>query len=49
MIAMLVLALADFLYQRHAFEKSIRMTKQEVKDEAKDSEGNPEIKRKQKA
>ncbi len=49
MIAMLVLALADFLYQRHAFEKGMRMTKQEVKDEAKDAEGNPEIKRAQKS
>ncbi len=49
MIAMLVLAIADFLYQRHEFEKGIRMTKQELKDEAKDSEGNPEIKGKQKA
>ncbi|MCE1229757.1 MAG: flagellar biosynthesis protein FlhB [Firmicutes bacterium] len=48
MIAMLVMALADFLYQRHAFEKSIMMTRQEVKDEAKESEGNPEIKGKQK-
>jgi len=48
MIAMLVLALIDFFYQRHAFEKSLRMTKQEVKDEAKDAEGNPEIKRFQK-
>jgi len=49
MIAMLILALVDFLYQRHEFEKGIRMTKQEVKDEAKDSEGNPEIKGKQKS
>jgi flagellar biosynthesis protein FlhB len=48
MIAMLVLALIDFFYQRHAFEKGMRMTKQEVKDEAKDAEGNPEIKRFQK-
>jgi len=47
MIAMLAMALADFLYQRHMFEKGIRMTKQEVKDEMKDSEGNPEIKRRQ--
>jgi len=49
MLAMLVLASTDFAWQRMAFEKSIRMTKQEVKDEAKDSEGNPEIKQKQKA
>lgn len=48
MLAMLALAVADFLYQRHEFEKGIRMTKQEVKEEAKDSEGNPEIKGRQK-
>ncbi|HJV89170.1 MAG TPA: flagellar biosynthesis protein FlhB [Holophagaceae bacterium] len=44
LIAMLVIAVADFFYQRHAFEESIKMTKQEVKDEAKDSDGNPLIK-----
>ena len=49
MIAMLAMALADFLYQKQHFEKSLRMTKQEVKDEAKDAEGNPEIKGKQKS
>ena len=49
MLAMLILALADFAWQRSSWEKSIRMTKQEVKDEAKDSEGNPEIKMKQKS
>jgi flagellar biosynthesis protein FlhB len=48
MIIMLVVAGADFLYQRHAFERSIRMTKQEVRDEARDAEGNPEIKGRQK-
>jgi flagellar biosynthetic protein FlhB len=47
MLAMLVLALADFAWQRHSWEKSIRMTKQEVKDEHKDSEGTPEIKQRQ--
>ena len=45
MLAMLILALIDFFYQRQAFEKNMRMTKQEIKDEMKDSEGNPEIKR----
>lgn len=47
LIAMFILALADFMYQRHAFEESIKMTKQEVKDEAKDADGNPEVKRHQ--
>ena len=49
MLAMLLLAVADFAWQRSNWEKSIRMTKQEVKDEAKDAEGNPEVKQKQKS
>jgi len=49
MLAMLVLALADFAWQRASFEKSIRMTKQEVKDEGKDAEGNPEVKQRQRS
>lgn len=49
MIVMIVIALGDFLYQRHEFEKNLRMTKQEVREEAKDAEGNPEIKGRQKS
>ena len=49
MLAMLVLAVADFLYQRHTFEESIKMTKQEIKDEMKDQEGNAEVKRQQRS
>lgn len=49
LLAMLALAVADFAYQRHAWEKSIRMTKEEVKEEMKDSEGNPEVKRQQRS
>ena len=40
-LVLLVLALADFAYQRWQFLKDQRMTKQEVKDEMKDVEGNP--------
>ncbi|WLT33302.1 flagellar biosynthesis protein FlhB [Geothrix sp. PMB-07] len=47
MLAMLVIAVADFAWQRFSWEKGIRMTKQEVKDEQKDSEGNPEVKQRQ--
>jgi flagellar biosynthesis protein FlhB len=47
MLVMLVLAVADFAWQRSSWEKSIRMTKQEVKDEQKDSEGTPEVKQRQ--
>jgi flagellar biosynthetic protein FlhB len=45
-IAMLVgaLALFDFVWQRRAFMKRMRMSLQEVKDEYKQSEGDPKIK-----
>lgn len=45
-VAMLVvaLALADFLWQRRSFMQRMRMTFQEVKDELKQSEGDPKIK-----
>ena len=34
----------DFVLQRQTFEKSLRMTKQEVRQESKDTDGNPIIK-----
>lgn len=44
LIALLAIALTDFLYQRWEFMKQMRMTKQEVKDEYKQTEGDPFIK-----
>lgn len=41
-------AVFDFMYQKHSFEKEMMMEKFEVKQEYKDSEGNPEIKGKRK-
>jgi flagellar biosynthetic protein FlhB len=46
--ALLVLGFVDYFYQRWEFERSIRMSKQEIKDEYKNIEGNPQIKAKQK-
>lgn len=43
---LLALALFDYFYQRWEFRKSLRMTKREVKDEFKQTEGNPQIKNK---
>ncbi len=40
----LVIAVLDYIYQRYEFEKSIRMSKQDLKDEHKDTEGSPQIK-----
>lgn len=45
----LVIALADYFYQKHKFNEDMKMTKQEVKDEFKNSEGDPQIKGKIKA
>ena len=39
-----VLAFLDFLYQKYEHEKSIKMSKQDIKDEYKKSEGDPLIK-----
>jgi flagellar biosynthesis protein FlhB len=41
--AMLVLAILDFIYQRWQLTEDLKMTKQEVKDESKDVEGDPQI------
>lgn len=40
----LVIGFADFIYQRLKFKKDMRMTKQEIKDEFKQTEGDPQIK-----
>jgi flagellar biosynthetic protein FlhB len=46
MLLVLALALFDFIYQRRAFMKRMMMTLQEVKDEHKQSDGDPKIKAK---
>lgn len=43
----LVLGIVDWVYQKHKFKEDMKMTKQEVKDEYKNTEGNPEIKGRQ--
>lgn len=45
-IIMAVIASVDFAYQSYEHYTELKMTKQEVKDEYKQSEGNPEIKQK---
>jgi len=43
-VVMLILALLDYAYQKYDFEKNIRMSKQEIKEEMKDYEGSPQTK-----
>ena len=46
-IAYLIIGIADYIYQKHKFKEDMKMTKQEVKDEYKNTEGNPEVKGRQ--
>lgn len=47
-IALLFLAVLDYIYQRYDYEKNLRMSKQDIKDEHKNIEGDPLIKSKMK-
>ena len=44
-IAGLVIAAADYIWQRHRVMSQLKMTRQEVREEMKQQEGNPESKR----
>ncbi len=39
-----ILGIADWVYQKRKFNEDMKMTKQEIKDEYKNTEGNPEVK-----
>jgi flagellar biosynthetic protein FlhB len=43
-LALIVLAALDFIYQRWQHEEDLKMTKQEVKDEQKQTYGDPKVK-----
>jgi flagellar biosynthetic protein FlhB len=43
-VLLLVLAIIDYAYQKYKITQSLKMTKQEVKDEMKSMEGDPHIK-----
>ncbi|MEO8099802.1 MAG: EscU/YscU/HrcU family type III secretion system export apparatus switch protein [Acidobacteriota bacterium] len=42
--AFLLFGLLDYVRERHRYAKSLRMTKQEIRDEVKDTEGSVEMK-----
>jgi len=44
LIAFAAIAVGDYMYQRYSYTKNLRMTKQEVKEEYKNIEGDPQIK-----
>jgi flagellar biosynthetic protein FlhB len=41
-----IIGIADYVFEKRKFRKDMMMTKQEVKDEWKNTEGNPEVKNK---
>ena len=43
-IVYMIIAAADFVYQKWKFHEDMKMTKQEIKEEYKNQEGNPEVK-----
>ena len=45
-VALLILAVLDFFYQKWQYKRNLRMTKDEVKEERKQMEGDPLIKSK---
>lgn len=46
LVVLLVVAVIDLIYQRYEHYKKMRMTKQELKDEYKQTEGDPQVRAK---
>ena len=43
-LVLIILAILDYVYQRWQYEQDLKMTKQQVKDERKQQEGDPRVK-----
>ncbi|HEY3295761.1 MAG TPA: flagellar biosynthesis protein FlhB [bacterium] len=43
-LSLIVIGILDYIYNRFEFEKSLKMTKEEVKEEARQSDGDPKVK-----
>ncbi len=46
LFALLLIAILDWTWQKYSFLKSLRMNRQDLKDESKETEGSPEVKAK---
>ena len=46
-VVLLVMAIPDYIFQRYEFIESIKMTKEEIKQEYKETEGDPLVKQRQ--
>jgi len=45
-LVLLLIAVLDYVYEKHEYEKNLKMSKQDIKDEYKNAEGDPKIKSK---
>lgn len=45
-LLMIIISITDYIFQRFQYNKDLKMTKQEVKEEYKQEEGDPEVKSK---
>jgi flagellar biosynthetic protein FlhB len=45
-LGLLLVAIADFAWEKYLYTEKLRMTKQQVKEEHKEKDGNPEVKQK---
>lgn len=45
----MAIGISDFIYQKYKFKKKMSMSKQEIKDEFKDQEGDPQVKSQRRA
>jgi flagellar biosynthetic protein FlhB len=45
-LSLLIIGAADYVYQKYDFEQSLKMTKDEVKEESRQAEGDPKVKSK---
>ncbi|QCR31812.1 flagellar biosynthesis protein FlhB [Lysinibacillus sp. SGAir0095] len=45
-LTLVVIALIDYIYEKYEYEKQLKMSKQDIKDEYKNAEGDPKIKSK---
>jgi len=44
LLVLIIIAIIDYIYQKYEHEKNLKMTKQEVKEEHKQMEGDPQVK-----
>ncbi|MBI2266993.1 MAG: flagellar biosynthesis protein FlhB [Armatimonadetes bacterium] len=49
LIVLLIIAILDYFYQRYDFEEGLKMTREEVRDEMKQAEGDPHTRGRQRA